>query len=346
MFGGMALWGCGAPAPMRPPQLVLPAEKSGKEGLNQQLLAQLPKAAQAGAAPQVSGKSSADYQVGPEDLLDIQVYGEDDLERSIRVSGAGEISMPLVGAVPVAGLTPLQIEQRLRGVYGQKFLKNPQVTVFVKEYRHQRVAVTGAVKTPGFYEIVGPRTLLEMLAIGGGLNEKAGDYVHIMRRRPAKEAKPAAATEEGSAAAGSDCETMVIDLRKLAQDGRLNVSLRGGDVVHVPYAGLAYVLGYVNKPGSVPVKENLTVSQALAMTGSPIYLLASPGNISILRMEDNGQAVTIPVNLGRVVKNQEPDILLKENDVVYVPEGKIRKFLWDFRQLMPGFMSMGYSLAP
>ena len=112
----------------------------------------------------------------------------------------------------------------------------------------------------------------------------------------------------------------------------------------MPFAGLAYVLGSVNKPGSVPVKSNLTVSQAIAVAGSPVAGLAKPQNTTILRLDDQGQPVTIPVNLNAIMAKEEPDIVLKEEDVVYVPESYVRRFLMDFRQLVGGGMSVGYSI--
>ena len=90
--------------------------------------------------------------VGPEDLLDVQVFGEDDLTRQVRVNGEGEIVLPLVGALKVAGMTPKAIEQRLMQAYGTNYLRNPQITLSVKEYRHQRVSVTSTVDKPGHYQ--------------------------------------------------------------------------------------------------------------------------------------------------------------------------------------------------
>ena len=96
------------------------------------------------------------------------IYGQEKLNREIRVNGQGEITMPLVGVVKVAGMTPQEIEKRLAELYDAQYLVNPQVTVVVKEFRHQRVAVTGAVAKPGSYEFIGPRTLLEVLSLAGG----------------------------------------------------------------------------------------------------------------------------------------------------------------------------------
>ncbi len=114
-----------------------------------------------------------DYKVGPEDLLEVDFFGQDDLHREVRVNGLGEISLPLIGAVTVAGLSPQEIEGRLIQAYKDgKFIRKPQVSVSVKEFRHQRVMVTGAVANPGSYEVIGPRTLLEMLGKAGGVIDK------------------------------------------------------------------------------------------------------------------------------------------------------------------------------
>ena len=121
-------------------------------------------------ATQASLVNYKDYKVGPEDQLAIVIYGQDNLNRELRVNGQGEITMPLVGVVKVAGMTPQEIEKRLVELYDARFLVNPQITVEVKEFRHQRVAVTGAVAKPGSYEIIGPRTLLEVLSLAGGFS--------------------------------------------------------------------------------------------------------------------------------------------------------------------------------
>ena len=138
--------------------------KPNKE-MQQQLMVQ---------ASQASLASYKDYQVGPEDQLAIGIFGQENLSRELRVNGQGEIAMPLVGVVKVGGLTSQQIEKRLEEAYGANYLVNPQVTVTVKEYRHQRVAVTGAVDKPGSYEIIGPRTLLEVLSMAGGFTNSTG----------------------------------------------------------------------------------------------------------------------------------------------------------------------------
>ena len=131
-----------------------------------------------------------DYKVGPEDLLEVTFFGQDDLHREARVNGNGEISLPLIGAIAVGGRSPQEIETHLVQAYkAGRFIRDPQISVSVKEYRHQRVMVTGAVATPGSYEVIGPRTLLEMLGKAGGIIDKpemkAGDLVYVARAQNA-----------------------------------------------------------------------------------------------------------------------------------------------------------------
>jgi polysaccharide export outer membrane protein len=284
--------------------------------------------------------SYKDYKVGPEDLLGILIFGQDRLSRELRVNGQGEIAMPLVGVVKVAGLTPQQIETRLEELYNAQFLVNPQVTVVVKEFRYQRVSVTGAVAKPGIYELIGPRSLLEVLSLAGGLVSQAasipaGDVVNVIR--PQKAPEPAGTSKAGtSPASPQPAETMVIDLRRLVsgQSPDLNIMVSNGDVVHVPFADTAYVLGAVKKPGSVPVKENLTVSQAVALAGG-IEPLLGTNDITIMRFDKQGSPISIKANLKSIIAKNEPDIPLKGSDVVMVNESAVKKALYLFRSLIP-----------
>jgi polysaccharide export outer membrane protein len=119
-----------------------------------------------GGVPQISlGK---DYRVGPNDLLDIEVLDLENSKRTVRVNAAGAITLPLIGAVVVAGLTAQQIETHLADKYREKYLQNPQVSVFIKEFTTERITVDGAVVKPGIYPLTGQITLLRALALAGG----------------------------------------------------------------------------------------------------------------------------------------------------------------------------------
>jgi polysaccharide export outer membrane protein len=220
--------------------------------------------------------------------------------------------------------------------YGARYLRDPQINLAVKEYRYQRVSVTGAVDKPGYYEIIGPRKLLEILGMAGGPRDKgaeakAGDVVEVIR-------------EHG------DPHTLIIDLKSLGAKAapELNIPIHGGDVIHVPFAGNAYVLGGVRMPGSVAVRDNLTLSQALAKAGGADPVLAN-NRITVMRLDENRNPITITAHLNKVLSRQEPDVPLKNNDVVVVNVSGFKKGLYVFNRLIPGggnSLSGAYRFAP
>jgi polysaccharide export outer membrane protein len=337
LLGLGLIMGCGGPSQQVLTSQALSQVKASNPNneLQNQLMVQ---------ATQASLASYKDYQVGAEDLLGIMVYGQNSLNRQVRVNGQGEITMPLVGTVKVAGLTPTQIETRLEKLYNANYLVNPQITVQVKEYRHQRVAVTGAVARPGSYEIIGPRTLLEVLSLAGGfINQgyptgggaQAGDVVNVIRYNNASDLSRAMTAGETKPFAPKT-KTMVIDLHRLVsgQDPALNIAVQNGDVVNVPFAGTAYILGGVRKPGSISVKDNLTVSQAVAMAGGIDPILGT-NNITIMRFNRQGKAISINTNLDNIIARNDPDLPVKGNDVVVVKESALKKTIYVIRQLIP-----------
>jgi polysaccharide biosynthesis/export protein len=288
-----------------------------------------------------------DYKVGPEDLLEVDFFGQDDLHREVRVNGQGKISLPLIGGVPVAGQSPQEIEAQLVQAYKDgKFIRNPQISVSVKEFRHQRVMVTGAVANPGSYEVIGPRTLLEMLGKAGGVVDKpemkAGDLVYVARAQNAPALmKSAKGTKEQSSGLGN----IVIDLRRLLSGGamELNIPIKNGDVIYVPPAQMAFVMGSVRKPGQVPVRDNLTVTQAVALTEGQDQVLSS-NNVTILRFGEHGERIVLPVNLKKIASGEEPDPKLKANDIVFVQESGWRRVFYDIRNFLPGSVGLGASM--
>ena len=134
------------------------------------------------APPAPTGAPSVeDYRIGSQDLLELQVFGIDALNRTVRVNSRGFISLPLVGLVQAAGLTSEQLEEALAAKLAQDYLQNPQVSVFIKEFTSQRVTVEGAVKKPGVYPLKGRTSLLQTLATAEGLSSVADTTVRIFR---------------------------------------------------------------------------------------------------------------------------------------------------------------------
>ncbi len=127
-----------------------------------------------------------DYKIGPEDLLEISVFEVEKLNKTVRVSSQGNISLPLLGVLRVKGLTANQLEKELRELLAEKYLQDPNVSVFIKEYRSQRISVMGAVEKPKVFEVTGQKTILDMLAMAGGVRDDAG-YLLFLIRPPALE---------------------------------------------------------------------------------------------------------------------------------------------------------------
>ena len=135
------------------------------------------------------GKTDAEYRLGPGDLIEIGVFGVDNFRQTLRISASGIIKLPLLDPVQAAGLTPAELEKRLAALLEDEVIKNPQVSVFVKEYRSQPVYVLGAVKNPGQYQITLQLKIVDVLAMAGGLQPNAVDEAVIQRVRPTAPAK-------------------------------------------------------------------------------------------------------------------------------------------------------------
>jgi polysaccharide export outer membrane protein len=248
------------------------------------------------------------YRVGPGDLLELKVFEVKELDQLVRVSEDGSITLPLLGRVVVEGLTQEGVVQKLAGLLSAKYVKNPQVTIFIKEYKNQQVAVIGAVEKPGSYELVGRKNLLQIISMAGGFSETAGNDVLILRQGP-----------------DGRTSTIPIDLKALLvnSDQALNVPIEPNDVISVPVDKeiRVFVMGRVTRPGAVKAKlsEGITLLQAIADAGG-LAEGAKESAITITRKDKAGKEQKIKVNLKDVIKGRKKDIVLQEGDVVYVPE--------------------------
>lgn len=129
-----------------------------------------------GASPQGMVR---DYRIGPDDLIEVQVFGVDQLTRTVRVNARGLISLPLIGNLEVGGLTAQQAEALIVAKLAANYLQDPQVSLFIREYTSQRVTIEGAVNRPGVYPLRGPTTLLQSLAVAGG-QANLSDMTEVM----------------------------------------------------------------------------------------------------------------------------------------------------------------------
>ena len=275
-------------------------------------------------------RSHADYKIGPEDLVEISVFEVPELSRSVRVSAGGEISLPLIGVVKVTGLSGMETERLLTEILRKRYIKDPQVTVFVREFKSDPVAVLGAVKLAGLYQIQTPKTLMEVLAMAGGLTEMArppGRTIVITRKRvgTASAARLVRQGAPGTSPSADDLEqgdVIEVPIKGLLQsDGsKWNVIVYPGDSIKVTFAGTVYVVGNVSRPGAFPLTDfdNISALQALALAGGTTKA-ASRKNAAVIHLDENGNRTEQKIDLSRILRGKDPDAKLASNDVLFVP---------------------------
>ncbi|HQX92234.1 MAG TPA: polysaccharide biosynthesis/export family protein [Thermomonas sp.] len=166
-------------------------------------------------------EGASDYRIGAQDLLEISVFGVQDLDKEVRVNSNGQISLPLIGGVMAGGRTIPELEQDLAGKYASGFLQNPQVSVFVKEYASQRITLEGAIVKPGIYPITGKTTLLQAIALSGGVDDKIADLGGIVLMRQIDGKRMAA----------------VYDLRAVRRGKMEDPQVYGDDIIVVEASG-------------------------------------------------------------------------------------------------------------
>jgi polysaccharide export outer membrane protein len=209
-------------------------------------------------------RGQAVYNVGPHDVLAITVWGQPDLSGKYPVEQDGTLAFPLAGRLSVAGHTVLEIEQNLLQHLRDRFVKNPQISVIVEQYRSQQVFVLGEVQRAGKYPFTGAMSLLEALAEAGSTGPRAGAELLLLRK--AENGQASQPLRPGDAGIS---EVVRVDLEQLER-GNLanNVALRSGDTIFVPRGETVFVLGHVNKPGEYALrKAGTTVLQVLAVAG-------------------------------------------------------------------------------
>ena len=261
------------------------------------------------------------YKLGPGDVIEISVFMVEELNKTARVTGDGFILLPLVGALPIEGKDVQEVQAMLTRLLGEKYLQDPQVTVFITEYRSHQVAVLGAVKNPDIYNIQRPRSVLEMVSMAGGLTDEAGNRIRIQRG--------VIDQESGELAE----ESMIIDLRPLIEglNSEAEMMLSGGDSIMVPKAGTVFLEGAVVNPGAYSLRGGTTVLKALSMAGGTKFE-ANEGSINVFRRRSDGEMDTYGVNLDEIRANPQMDIELKDSDIIVISEDGLRKgmaYFWD-----------------
>ena len=241
--------------------------------------------------------SADDYIVGEEDVLRVTVYDHPELTTTERVSGEGIITLPLIGDIKVAGLTTDQMAKKIASGLSDGFIVDPNVSVFVVEFRSKKTIVMGYVNKPGIYMLSGNTTFLELISLAGGLTKDAGNKATVKRKY-----------SENKKGEG----IITIDLKKLIEEGdtSLNIPLMDGDNVFVAKAGVFYITGEIKAPAAYKYEEGITLIKAVTMAGG-FTDKASAGRIRIIRKVDKKE---------KVIQKAAMDEPLFPDDIIIVPE--------------------------
>lgn len=269
------------------------------------------------------------YRIGPGDVLDVRIYNRPQLSRdAVRVEGNGMIRMPLIeGDIKAACLTEGELAKEVSTRYA-KFYKNLQVDVFIKEYNAQQVAVIGAVNDQSRFKLQRRVRLLELLSYAKGPSIRAGQTINIVHSSSASPCNES-----------SDTDSSAFTSYKLSDvlqgDPKSNPYLEAGDIVTIPEADQVYVVGNVFQPLTIPLREPVTLTRAIAMAGG-LKQDTRKDKIRVLRQEAGSTArKEITVDLSAIEKKSSEDLALLPNDIIDVPTSAGKSFL---RGLFQGFV--------
>ena len=276
---------------------------------------------------------SEGYRIGPGDVLEVRLYKLPELSReALRVEESGTIRMPLIEQdIQAACRTEGELAKEIATRY-LPLMKNPQVDVFVKEYHSRPVAVIGAVNTPGRFQLQKRIRLLDLLTFAGGPAERAGGNIQVVH------SGNYASCESSSPGSTERLGLSVFKLNDtLAGNARSNPFVRPGDVITLLEVEQIYVLGNVMRPSNFPLRQRITLSQAIALAGGTLPDSASD-RVRILRQKPDGiNKEELVVNLKAISKRQAPDVVLQPNDIVEVPTASGRRLLRNILEgVVPG----------
>lgn len=260
------------------------------------------------AAQLPDANRSAEYVIGPQDLLMISILEAPELSREVRVGPDGTVGLPyLAERLRLVGLTLSQAEELIRRKYQEAgILNQPNVSIALKELLSKPVTVMGSVRSPGVFQLGAQMPLMRVITQAGGFTDDAGTFVQVVR-------------------AGTTSQDQVVQVRiEDLRQGRLesNILINGGDTVNVTPAGAIFIVGAVNRPGRHTLRgdsEQLTLLRVVALA-EDLKRTAKPQATVILRKDASGASREIPVDLKKILQRKAPDVPIMANDVIFVPD--------------------------
>jgi polysaccharide export outer membrane protein len=276
--------------------------------------------AQAVGSEMMQANQPLQYRLGPGDKIGIHVMDLDDVsDKPVLIDPAGAVDLPLIGRITAAGLTIEQFRDALTKKLA-KFIESPQIAINVLEYHSQPVSILGAVNSPGIHQLTGPKRLLDVISLAGGLRQDAGDKLTITRQM-SWGALPLPNSHADASGQFSIAEVSIESLTT-AKNPLDNIFVRPNDTVSVPKAEIVYVMGQVKKAGGFQITSHDSISllRALALAEGLDHD-ASPKKARIMRASALGTSSVneMPVDLQQILAGKAPDVELHADDVLFVP---------------------------
>jgi polysaccharide export outer membrane protein len=291
----------------------------------------------------VAAQQDDRYRIGPADVLDIRIHNRPQLSReAVRVEGNGMIRMPLIETeIQAACLTEGELAKEIATRYA-KYYRNLQVDVFIKEYHSKQVAIIGAVNDQSRFELQRRVRLLELLTYAKGPSQKAGQTINIVHSTATS---PCKQPDENSDVSSLFSSYKLSDV--LRGEPAANPYLEAGDIVTLPEADQVYVVGNVFMPLTIPLREPVTLTRAIAMAGG-LKQDTKKDKIRVLRQEPGAATRTeITVDLSAIEKKRSEDLALLPNDIVDVPTSAGKSFLRSLVQgVVPGVGQLPVRVVP
>ncbi len=290
--------------------LLLPlAQRSPAQQITKTEGVSTPTAAQANSsAVMAPAQPASPLRLQSGDLIEVATYNVPELTTKARVSTKGEVYLPLIDYVHIAGLTAEEAEGLIqKRLSDGGFVKNPHVTLFVDQYASQGASILGEVVRPGVYPVPGEQRLFDLISAAGGLTEKAGKSITITHRDQPE--KP-----------------IIVPLsRNISDNPESNIAILPGDTIIVRKADLVYVVGDVGRPsGFLMDNAHLTVLQAIALAGGTTHT-ANLGGTRIIHRGPAGLTET-PVELKKILRAKAPDVTMQADDILFVPTSATKVF--------------------